>query len=688
MRPILLIAFALLANIPVANCAPLVVGFERFHAAKPDAIGGQLLYNELGCINCHGGDKQLPLRNGPVLPGIMSRYQSEWVKQFLTNPHSCKEGTNMPHLLAESEVDAVMHYLASIKTKTSKPKSAKYLNAERGSDVYHTAGCVACHQPGKDFQPPTGVPAPASFSHSSIALPDLKAKYSLGTLMDFLTDPLKIRTDNRMPHTKLEASDVTDLAAFLLDMQQSDGSIVPGIKTFKLDPSPAKQGIDIVKRSGCASCHQLPAEVRSEVRDIANIDGGCMSSSPRVRYDLSQAQRAALKAYLGQRSAPTSTKVQASLTLQALNCTQCHVRDGVGGPDTARKAYFTGDHNLGDTGMLPPPLGEAGRKMHIAWMTDVLAGKKRIRPYLQTQMPVYAQLATTLPALLKKADEITEKPLPKGQPEAGQKLLGTMGGLGCITCHRWGDRPSLGIQALDIRSLATRIQGPWLRDYLINPASHRPGTLMPSFWPGGKAANQTILGGDTDAQIASILAFSATGNGLPEGYPAMQAGEFELLPKDRPIIQRTFMESVGAKAIVVGFPAGIHLAYDADHCHPALVWKGRFFDAYNTWFTRAAPFEKPLGDVIGRWPDESSGADAKRFGGYKLDSSGVPTFLFQVGSIQIQERLEPKDGQLYRHLSWDSSKMANVTISHPPEAQFQEAADSRPGQLHYIYSWK
>ena len=73
---------------------------------------------------------------------------------------------------------------------------------------------------------------------------------------------------------------------------------------------------------------------------------------------------------------------------------------------------------------------------------------------------------------------------------------------GCITCHRWGDRPSLGIQGPDLSNLAARLQEGWLREYLVNPAAYRPGTLMPSFWPGGKSFNPAILGGDTDKQIA------------------------------------------------------------------------------------------------------------------------------------------------------------------------------------------
>jgi hypothetical protein len=299
-----------------------------------------------------------------------------------------------------------------------------------------------------------------------------------------------------------------------------------------------------------------------------------------------------------------------------------------------------------------------------------MSGKTRIRPYLHTQMPVYGKAVATIGPALAKADARANKELPTGDSKAGQKLTGTLGGLGCITCHRWGERPSLGIQALDLSTLSKRINGPWLREYLIDPAAYRPGTLMPSFWPAGKAANTTVLNGDTDAQIAAILAFASGGKGLPEGYPATQAGEFELIPKDRPIIQRTFMEGVGTRAILVGFPAGIHIAYDAEHCAPALVWKGKFFDAYNTWFTRAAPFEKPLGEVIGRW---TSSTEARAFKGYKLDAAGVPTFLSEAG----EDRFEPKDGALHRWVTGTQSP------THPDGVTVTEVEKG-----HYIYSWK
>lgn len=674
---------------------PLVTGFERFHQKQPTAESGRLLYNELGCANCHGGDTGLPKRQGPELPGITQRIRAEWLRDYLAAPSKVKEGTNMPHLFAEGakdDIEAVIHYLASLKPKTAfKPKSSKYLNAERGSDVYHTMGCVSCHAPGRDYQPPAGLPAAGDFTHRSVAFPDLAKKYSLGSLIVFLTDPLKTRPDGRMPHVEMHDSDYSDLAAHLLDYQHSDGSTAPVIAPFKVDKALAAKGKGLVTALNCASCHELPKEAAPRQVALHTAAGGCLSDKPKAgvpHYGLGDAQRSALTAYLNAREQAPSAKQTADLALQALNCTACHDRGGIGGPDAGRKAYFTGDHNLGDTGINPPPLTEAGRKLQPKWLNDVLAGKARVRPYLQVKMPRFGKATDDLGRLLAEADQKPEKPLPEGDIAAGKKLFGTLGGMGCITCHRWDQRPSLGIQALDLSSLDKRLQPGWLRDYLINPASHRPGTLMPSFWPNGVSANQTVLGGDTGRQIASLIAFARSGKDEPEGYPSTLAGEFELIPKDRPILQRTFMEGVGTQAILVGFPAGIHIAYDAAHARPALLWKGRFFDAYNTWFTRAAPFEKPLGSLIAAWPQPSTADSQVQFRGYRLDAAGVPSFLYDIGQTRVTERLEPREGTLRRSLTWDASSGTEPVISHPEGVTVTETKDSAAGQRTFIYSWK
>ena len=78
--------FAALLSILGASAEPWVAGFERFHAASPDAAGGRLLYNELGCVNCHGGDTGLPARRGPDLTGVTTRAGAQWLRAFIADP--------------------------------------------------------------------------------------------------------------------------------------------------------------------------------------------------------------------------------------------------------------------------------------------------------------------------------------------------------------------------------------------------------------------------------------------------------------------------------------------------------------------------------------------------------------------------------------------------------------------------
>lgn len=412
------------------------------------------------------------------------------------------------------------------------------------------------------------------------------------------------------------------------------------------------------------------------------------ASGAGPRYEMSAAQRAALGRYLEHRDAMPAAAVEAELTLQSLNCLACHERDGRGGPDAARKAYFLGNPDLGDTGRYPPPLTGVGRKLQPGWLAGVLEGRFRVRPYLQVRMPLHGVATQSLPALLAQADARAEPGLPVGDDVAGRKLLGTVGGLGCITCHRWGERPALGIQALDLANLGRRLQPGWLREYLINPAAYRPGTLMPSFWPEGKAALTTVLDGDTDRQIASLYSFATSAKGEPEGFPATGGGEFVLVPKDRPIVLRTFMEGVGTHAILAGFPSGAHLAYDGKSARPVLAWKGRFFDAYNTWFSRFAPFEKPPGESLIHWPAAVSEEPSRRFEGYRLDQQGVPTFLWTSGDLRVEERFEGIENGLRRTVTWNASSTSTGPVfAHPAGVTVREEAGTTPGRRSFTYVW-
>ena len=686
----MMLRFAILLGVAALSAEPLVTGFERFHASTPTAEGGRLLYNELGCVNCHGGETGLPAMRGPALALVTQRVRSEWLRRFIANPAATHAGAVMPQVLAKADEQtlvAIEHYLASLKPKAAAskaPAKIMHVNGGRGGELFHTLGCVACHAPGKDFVPPEGLPKAAEFTHRSIGFADLKTKYSLESLGAFLFDPLKVRTDGRMPKITMEKQDAIDIAGYLLEFQGSDGRMDNPVVPADVDRTLAIAGRKAVIAAQCAACHDLPKDAAAKPVALKQSEGGCLDAdhSKGPRYALSAAQRASLKLFLAQKAEAASPKLAADLTLQALNCVACHERDGKGGPDAGRKPYFQGDHNLGDTGRYPPPLSGVGGKLRPEWLAKVLLGENRVRPYLKTRMPQYGAATVELGKLLGVADARVPLKFEGGDDTAGRKLMGTQGGAGCITCHRWGDRPSLGIQGPDLSNIAARLQEGWLREYLIDPSAYRPGTLMPSFWPAGKSFNPSILGGDTDKQIASIFKFVESANGEPEGFPQNRNGEFEIVPKERPVVQRAFTEGVGVRAILVGFPTGVHLAYDGDKGGPALAWKGRFFDAYLTWYSRFPTFEKPLGTQVVAWPKPVG-----RFLGYRLDAKGNPTFLNEQGGVKVEETYEGVDNGFRRTVTWAPTPDFVPAIAHPADLKPTEGPATE-GRRVFTYLWK
>ena len=69
-------------------------------------------------------------------------------------------------------------------------------------------------------------------------------------------------------------------------------------------------------------------------------------------------------------------------------------------------------------------------------------------------------------------------------------------------------------------------------------------------------------------------------------------------PTTEPIIYRNFIEGAGVRAIGVGYPEEINLAFDANNMRLAMIWRGSFMDASRHWTGRGQGFEPPLGDDI------------------------------------------------------------------------------------------
>lgn len=121
-----------------------------------------------------------------------------------------------------------------------------------------------------------------------------------------------------------------------------------------------------------------------------------------------------------------------------------------------------------------------------------------------------------------------------------------------------------------------------------------------------------------------------------------------LVPGDKPLIYRNFIAGAGNRAIGVGFPGGVSMAFDADQLRLALMWTGDFIDAARHWQDRGQGYQPPAGDnlitapegeafallasVDAAWPEPAARAPHSRFKGYRLRNKGqLPEFLYRIG---------------------------------------------------------
>jgi cytochrome c2 len=147
MKTVLLILSVVFGVTRGALAAPLVTAFERFHSQDASVEGGRLLFNELGCVNCHDLKTGLPQRSGPQIAGATLRINAKWLSEFLSDPGGAHQGSGMPQMLhgyEAADIESVVQYLGSLKPKSSaKPKASKHANARRGGELFHSVGLHA-----------------------------------------------------------------------------------------------------------------------------------------------------------------------------------------------------------------------------------------------------------------------------------------------------------------------------------------------------------------------------------------------------------------------------------------------------------------------------------------------------------------------------------------------------------------
>ena len=694
--------------------APFVAGFERFarHGELAPAEAGRLLLGELGCTSCHApGTTGPPPKPGPRLDGAGRRLQPKWLSRFLADPTGTQPGTTMPDVLHGIPVEkktrtvlALTAFLATLRepfpnlastaTRPVAPRFYEKGNRDRGRTLFHQVGCVACHQPDATYkarpQPTSelekllaqldpdeirelGLGA-AARPFPSVPHGDLSGKYTSQALAHFLINPETVRPGGRMPSLKLVPDEAADLVAFLHKNNSARSLSAPGN-----NPELVARGRQLFVQFRCHSCHSAgtgldrkgtqkapPVLARLAPTSAESCLLNTNTRQPRYRLDKQQLQ--SITAALAVKPDKALPALSLKRTTLRLNCLACHSRNKSGGLGPKRRGYFetAGHVDLGDEGRLPPSLDGVGAKLRTAWLGKVLEGTGDVRAHLQIRMPVFpVREVLGLPGQLAVVDDGSDTPAGTvfAAPGVTTKTLASAGRTlidrGCVQCHPVRGERLPGVVGIDLEGTTSRIRPEWLKRFLLDPASRKARTRMPTFFPKGKTNSPDVLGGHVDNQLAALQTYLADlgRQPLPEKITRNKVDNYELVPRKRPLILRTFMQRVGRHAIAVGFPDSPHFAFDARRGRVVEAWRGRFLDAHATWFNRFIPPAAPLGqDLVtlsagltvsrlanadAAWPDALAPTTGYRFRGYRLDKSRVPTLLYTVGKLQVEDRLEP-----------------------------------------------
>jgi cytochrome c2 len=444
-----------------------------------------------------------------------------------------------------------------------------------------------------------------------------------------------------------------------------------------VQPALVEKGKTLFATVGCANCHQmvsdkqpLASSLKAPALDQLKGTGGCLADSPKSglpSHRLNAAQKSALAAAihnpvpLGKDPAEVIAR-----TMTAFNCYACHERGKVGGPeDELNKFFLTTQPEMGDEGRVPPPLNGVGAKLNTDYLKHILDQGAHDRPYMHTRMPGFGStnighLAEAF-ASLDKLPSVpsVEFPMPLPKVKAIARHMCGDNSLGCIKCHTFAGNKAEGVQGIDMTLMPRRLQRDWFHAYLLDPQKVRPGTRMPTAWPNGQSVLPDLLGGKPEVQIEALWVYLKDGANaqLPAG---LRKHPIPLVPTNGAIVYRNFIQGAGTRAIAVGYPEKVHLAFDANELRLALLWQGAFMDAARHWNDRGAGSEPPLGDnvlhlpagvsfaVLSKpdqpWPTARAKELGYKFSGYRLTPDDRPTFLYALGEVKVEDFPNPAKG--------------------------------------------
>ncbi|MCA9188821.1 MAG: c-type cytochrome, partial [Planctomycetales bacterium] len=582
---------------------------DELHRELPKELLGWVLIEQYHCGACHldlARDFGFAKSQAPDLTWSNGRLDPSFVREFILDPRASHGDTSMPQLLrhrpqqeAADIATELTHFVMSLGNAEVVRAEIDPLARTRGEELFRVVGCLACHSLAVDnARVGTGV-----------ALDHVAEKYNLGSLTEFLEDPQKVRATGRMPNMRLTHWEASDIAAFLLRERPMP------VSEFRLESKLVVRGRDQFVRVGCVRCHELPDVVGSDMtQTVANTrfesSRGCLSETAGAwpAYTVTDQQRQAIQAAASMPRRPFNRDEQLQLAMAKFNCVACHERNGWGGVSELDEYFLTTNPNLGPQGRLPPTLTGIGAKLNPKWLRQVLVSGRAIRPYMRTRMPQFG--ADNVGHLVQLFGEADEDYLPAIEPAIpsptllDDKAINTAGfelvsrdGLNCIACHTYQLKAAATMPAVDLTEMYDRLKKNWFIHYMRDPQRLSPRTVMPTFWPNGRAIRPEFLNGDSPLQIEAVWRYLADGRQARAPKGLVQE-PMQLLATEEAVMLRRSWPQVGKRGIGVGYPGQVNLVYDAEQMRLAMLWRGPFADPSGVFRSQGHGVARPLGRAL------------------------------------------------------------------------------------------
>ena len=492
--------------LPLAELRP--VESPELAAAKL-VRAGRDLFAEARCVKCHtapGGMPELAM-DAPSFNGIGARRNFGWLAQWIENPHAFRSGTPMPQLFrgadAKGKAEAVAAYLASLKDGAKLEAAAG--EAEAGKALFEKLHCGACHT-----SPEGGEALPHHVSHRQV-----NAKFAPGALAAFLQKPEAHFAWIRMPNFRLSPDEANQLAAYLAaKADQAE------LKSAPTEAAVIEQGKKLVATAGCLNCHGLDgAKNELAAKPLAELpadrwSAGCMADAAAdgtkaPAYSFTAEQRSALRAFAATDRSSLTRHTQSDFLLRQsehLNCRQCH----------GQHEGFPGFEIL--YGKLKPE-----------WAAKFIAGTEswKPRPWLESRMPAFPAYAQNLAEGLSMIHGFGPKSVADAKPadgdglvKSGHKLVGSQGGLQCISCHpvnELGATQVFEAPGINLGRSFERLEPSFFRRWLRAPTSLQADSKMPVYFDeDGRSPLPDIEGGDGPRTIQAVWEYLRLGKDMPK----------------------------------------------------------------------------------------------------------------------------------------------------------------------------